>query len=124
MADVFEITATEDSPKIEFNKTAGTLHISGKSLPEDAFTFYQTALEWLNSYTLHAPQNTTAEVKLEYFNTASSKQIFKILTLLKELSKTKSVSVKWFYDKGDKDMKLSGERFSKLCELPLELIEN
>ncbi|HRD40940.1 MAG TPA: SiaC family regulatory phosphoprotein, partial [Bacteroidia bacterium] len=65
-----------------------------------------------------------AEFKLEYFNTSSSKQIFKIISLLKELSKTNSVAIKWYFDKGDKDMQLSGERFSKLCQMPIETIQN
>lgn len=124
MEDVFEIKATEDTPAVVFNKSTGQISIIGKSLPEDSASFYQSALEWLSAYLKNNPPNTTAEFKLEYFNTSSSKQIFKIISLLKELSKTNSVFVKWYFDKGDKDMQLSGERFSKLCQMPIEVIQN
>lgn len=124
MEDVLEIQATEDAPKIVFNKTSGHLLISGKSLPEDAFGFYQPVLEWLHAYVNHNAKETIAEFKLEYFNTASSKQLFKIISLLKELSKTHTVKIKWYFDKGDKDMQLSGERFAKLCQAQIEVLQN
>ncbi|MBL7896789.1 MAG: DUF1987 domain-containing protein [Bacteroidia bacterium] len=124
MEYVYEIKATEDTPAVTLHKTNGLLSISGKSLPEDSATFYQPVIEWLSVYLNNAPSSTTAEFKLEYFNTSSSKQIFKIISLLKELSKTKSVAIKWYFDKGDKDMQLSGERFSKLCQMPIETIQN
>lgn len=124
MEDVIEIKATEDTPGITLHKASGLISISGKSLPEDSATFYQPVIEWLSVYIQNAASNTSAEFKLEYFNTSSSKQIFKIISLLKELSKTKSVAIKWYFDKGDKDMQLSGERFSKLCQMPIETIQN
>lgn len=124
MEDVIEIKATEDTPGITLHKASGFISISGKSLPEDSATFYQPVIEWLSVYIQNAASNTSAEFKLEYFNTSSSKQIFKIISLLKELSKTNSVAIKWYFDKGDKDMQLSGERFSKLCQMPIETIQN
>jgi len=124
MEDVIEIKATEDTPGITLHKASGLISISGKSLPEDSATFYQPVIEWLSVYIQNAASNTSAEFKLEYFNTSSSKQIFKIISLLKELSKTNSVAIKWYFDKGDKDMQLSGERFSKLCQMPIETIQN
>jgi len=124
MEDVFEIKATEDTPAVVLDKPKGRITIHGKSLPEDSAAFYQPVLEWLNTYIKENPENTLAEFKLEYFNTSSSKQIFKLISLLKELSKSKTVIVKWYYDKGDKDMQLSGERFSKLCQMPIETIQN
>lgn len=124
MEDVFEIKVTEDTPAVLLDKPNGRINIHGKSLPEDSAAFYQPILEWLNTYIKENPETTLAEFKLEYFNTSSSKQIFKLISLLKELSKNKSVSIKWYYDKGDKDMQLSGERFSKLCQMPIETIQN
>ena len=124
MEDVFDIKPGEDTPVIAFQKATGQLLISGKSLPEDAAAFYLPVLEWLSAYVKSNPQQTSAAFKLEYFNTSSSKQLFKIISLLKELSKTNAVTIKWYFDKGDKDMQLSGERFSKLCQMPIEVIEN
>ncbi|HRD38311.1 MAG TPA: DUF1987 domain-containing protein, partial [Bacteroidia bacterium] len=94
MEDVIEIKATEDTPGITLHKASGLISISGKSLPEDSATFYQPVIEWLSVYIQNAASNTSAEFKLEYFNTPSSKQILKIISLLKELSKTNSVAIK------------------------------
>jgi hypothetical protein len=121
MQSVLEIHSTEDTPEIVLNSITGKLIFSGKSLPEDAFHFYQPVVEWLNTYRNSSNEITTAEFRFEYFNTASSKQIFKLLCLLKELSSQSRVIVKWYYEKGDKDMQVSGERFSRLCQLPLEI---
>lgn len=124
MAEIFEIKGTEDTPEIVFSKSTCSLSVKGKSLPEDAVAFYQPVLEWMNSYTKENPETTLAEFRLEYFNTSSSKQLFKLISLLKDLSLKKPVTIKWYYDKGDKDMQLSGERFSKLCQMPIETIQS
>lgn len=124
MSDELLIKATEDTPEINFSSLTGVLQISGRSLPEDAFSFYEPVQNWLTSYALTFPEQTNALIKLEYFNTASAKQIFKILQTLCQLSKQKPVKVKWFYDVGDKDMLASGQRFSKLCGVDLEFCVN
>jgi len=123
MAEELKIAATEDTPNIEFEKN-GNLHISGRSLPEDAFSFYVPVIDWLSAYVKSPGKATHFTFNLEYFNTASAKQIFKIAGLLSELAKNNKVSVKWHYDDGDKDMQSSGERFSKLTGIPFELVKN
>lgn len=124
MEDIFQIIEAEETPGILFDKSSGKLNITGKSLPEDAASFYLPVINWLNNY-IKSPNNETEIIfNLVYFNTSSSKQLFKILTLLKELSNTQKVKIIWRYDVGDKDMLASGERFSKLAQLPIEIIRN
>ena len=123
MEDILDIKPTEDTPAVLLSKSTGTLSFSGKSLPENPFEYYKPVIEWISEY-IKTPQSLTiAEFSLEYFNTASSKQIFKILTLLKELTSDHNLIVKWHYEKGDKDMMISGERFSKLCGIPIDIIQ-
>jgi hypothetical protein len=117
------IDKTEDTPQVHLNNN-GELSISGRSLPEDAFSYYEPVLKWLSDYATSPAAITTIKFDLEYFNTASAKQIFKTVNLLANIAKQKKVTVKWHYDKGDKDMRSSGERFSKLCNMPFELVEN
>ena len=124
MTDELKIEGTEDSPAVIFEKKSGNLHIVGRSLPEDAFSFYAPIIDWIVSYSTSPSLHTTVKFSLEYFNTASSKQIFKIATLLSDLSKKYTVQIKWHYDDGDKDMCDSGERFSKLSGMPFELVKN
>ncbi len=124
MSNELNIIGTEDSPTILFNKTKGTLSISGRSLPEDAFNFYEPVFEWLNNYFISPASETIFNFNLEYFNTSSAKQIFKIVNALSVHSKKNKISVIWHYDEGDKDMQGSGERFSKLSGMPIQLIQN
>jgi hypothetical protein len=98
--------------------------IEGRSLPEDAFSFYKPVLEWLNGYATNPARETRFTFNLEYFNTASAKQIFKIFSIAGDIYKKHKAVIRWHYDAGDRDMKSSGLRFSSLCQIPVELIEN
>lgn len=124
MNEEFNITGTTDKPAIQFNRVSGELSIKGRSMPEDAFTFYKPAIEWLTEYAKNPHKPTNLVINLEYFNTASAKQIFKIISLITEIAKNTEVCVKWHYDSGDRDMLASGQRFSKLSNMPFDLIEN
>lgn len=124
MQEELKIERTNDTPTILFNKSKGTLSILGRSLPEDAFSFYTPILEWLSEYCQSPAPETQLNINLEYFNTASAKQVFKLISMIKEVSSKNKLTIKWHYDAGDKDMKGSGERFSKLCNVPFELVQN
>lgn len=122
MESIF-IEATEDSPAVILNKDHSTFIIANRSFPEDAYGFYEPIIEWIEKY-VHSPnERTIFEFKLDYYNTSSSKQIFKILLLLEELSKHKDVLIRWHYRKDDTDMLSSGEIFSKLVNLEFQVIE-
>ena len=77
----------------------------------------------MNNYKNEPNELTQFTFKLDYFNTASAKQITKILLLLEELAKKNIVNVKWYYQKDDLDMKSSGDRFAKLIKVDIELLE-
>ncbi len=124
MNSELKIESTEDTPLVIFNKSTGNMALSGRSLPEDAFNFYIPVMEWLVEYSKSPAQQTSFVFNLEYFNTASAKQIFKIAGILAELSKNRKVSITWHYDQGDKDMHSSGERFAKLCGIDFNFVVN
>ena len=94
--EIINIKETEDTPKIILDALREQFEISKKSFPEDAISFYAPIFDWLNKYT-HAPNAKTAfSFRMDYFNTASSKQIYKILSLLASLSKTSEVEIFWY----------------------------
>lgn len=123
MTDHLKIEGTEDSPLVELNGEKGEISISGRSLPEDAFSFYAPVMDWICDYVKSPKPESVFIFRLEYFNTASAKQIFKIVGLANDLAKKGKVTVKWYYDEGDRDMLSSGERFSKLTQLPFEYLQ-
>lgn len=117
------IEATEETPRIFFKQDENIFIISERSLPENAVEFYTPIFEWLEQYRTKPNTITIFDFKLDYFNTASAKQITKLLLLLEGISKTSQVKIRWFFKKGDLDMESSGLRYDKLIDMKFELIE-
>jgi hypothetical protein len=117
------IASKEDTPSVTFDREQGIFEIGHRSLPENAIAFFEPILTWLNEYKQTPLPKTVFSFKLEYFNTASAKQLAKVLLFLEELSRTNDVLIKWFYLKDDTDMQASGVRFSKLLKMPFEFVE-
>ena len=112
----------EDTPGIELNPDKGIFEITHRSLPEDAVAFYAPVFSWLEKYGESPLPKTIFQFRLEYFNTSSAKQIYKLLCLLQDISKNGEIEINWYYQEEDKDMRSAGERYSKLIELPFKII--
>jgi hypothetical protein len=123
--EIINFEGTEDTPTILIDKAKGTFQISGRSLPEDVTSFYKPVIDWIDLFSENPSDTLNLEVKLEYFNTASSKIILDILMKLEEIQQVGSsqIKVNWLYDKRDVDMLEAGEEYKDLVELPFELIE-
>lgn len=114
---IIQLEGTEDTPKVQLDKSKAIFEISGRSLPEDAAEFYSPILNWLSEYAGQANSVTEFVIKLEYFNTASSKLILDVLSKLEEVKGSKVV---WYYYEDDEDMQEAGEEFSELVDVPFE----
>ncbi len=117
---LIEIKSTEDTPQVTLNTTANKFELSGRSLPEDAAEFYQPILNWLDEYAKSPNSETIFEIKLEYFNTASSKLILDVLTKLEDIDNS---VIHWYYYEDDEDMEEAGEEFSELIDVEFVLKE-
>src|ERR1700712_4159290 len=111
------IIGSEDTPGVILDKDNNIFEISGRSLPEDAAEFYKPILNWMNDYKKEHSNKTEFVVKLEYFNTSSSKLILDILTRLEGIPGS---SIVWCYCADDEDMQEAGEEFSELVTVPFE----
>ncbi|NEQ55097.1 MAG: DUF1987 domain-containing protein [Leptolyngbya sp. SIO3F4] len=111
---------TLKTPYIHFDAVNGHLLMEGRSIPEDAYMFYQPIYQWLEQYVLENEKKTIIEFKLEYFNTSSSKCILEVLHILEKINDKQPVEVKWFYDEDDEDMYESGENYSQIIELAIK----
>ncbi|MBR6176314.1 MAG: DUF1987 domain-containing protein [Bacteroidales bacterium] len=114
-------TATADTPSVILDAERGIFEISQMSLPEDAVDFYSPILAWLREYAQNPNPETVFNMKLEYFNTASSKQLIQILLILQEMKGQSNVLVKWFYKEIDEDMLALGEEYKQIMQIPFEL---
>lgn len=93
------------SPSIRFNFQEGKFSISGRSLPEDAFSFYEPLLSGIEEYAQKTPRTSTEIIiNLEYYNTSSSMYLVNILKTLDEMAgKGHNVSIKWYFDQQDSE---------------------
>lgn len=112
---------TEDTPQIILDSEKNEFRIAERSLPENAFEFYKPIYEWFERYVMQPNKYTELHIQLDYFNTASAKQISKILNLLEQIKS--SLIVKWHYYSDDIDMLESGKRYSRLTGITFDLIE-
>jgi hypothetical protein len=113
------IQETKATPEVKFLLN-GELSIKGRSLPEDPHGFYNPLLEWIIKSTL---ESIRLEIKMEYMNTSSYKQIFNFLTYLKDNTYAKKVNIDWFYEEGDDDGFEIGKEFEVLTAFPFTFHE-
>ena len=73
---------TQKTPQIDLNQLTGNLIFSGKSIPENAAKIYEPVLNWVTEYILKASPTTNLRLNLEYYNTASSIWLTKIIKVL------------------------------------------
>lgn len=119
----FILEATEDTPEINFDPASKEFYISQRSLPENAIDFYAPVLEWVQGFLESKPQKLFVDFRLEYFNTASAKQLAKLLLVLEKHKDQTQININWYYKPEDKDMLSSGTRFSKLIPIDFKFFE-
>ena len=96
------IAKTDNSPSIIFDYESGFIEFEGKSYPENTFDFYEPLLEWLREYFTNIAQDkTTVNLKLTYFNSATTQILFDILDIINDGNK-KELVINWYYD-GEND---------------------
>ncbi len=117
------IKKTEDTPQVEFDVQKGVFALTGRSLPENAIDFYKPIFAWVEDTLRQTTgKDIAVEIKLEYFNTASSKQIAKLFLLLESFIEQNTITIKWFYEKEDNDMLISGTQYAKFLNLKFEFL--
>ncbi len=118
-----QIKATEDTPYVNLDKDNNKFEISGKSFPEDPTVFYSQILQWLETYIQEPSPFTIFEIKFSYFNSASAKQLLKIFVALSKISNTFSTTIIWYYEAGDKIMRIKGEGYKNMVPIAFEIKE-
>ena len=79
------IEQTPKTPQIDLNQLTGDLLFYGRSIPENATKLYEPVLNWVAEYILKANTTTNLRLDLEYFNTASSIYLAKMLKVLNRI---------------------------------------
>ncbi len=119
------IESSAKTPLIKCDDELGRLTIEGRSIPENAVDFFQPLYDWIDEYSKFPKSKTEIDVKLEYFNTSSSKCLLKVLKKLETLNvESKSaVNVNWFFEEDDEDMNEAGQDFDVIISMPFNMVE-
>ncbi len=120
------------TPQVNFNPEEGVLSLSGYSRPENVRDFYTPIISWLEDFkkeitekiSLGKPINPMEfQFKLIYFNSSSAKFLYDIVILLNEIQKYNvPLSINWYYDKEDSELREAGEELSELSQVKFNFI--
>jgi len=91
------IEQTDKTPLVDLNFMSGELIISGRSIPINAPRIFEPILEWVNDYKKIPKQTTNLRLNLEYFNTASSIWLAKIVKALAGINKADCILILHIY---------------------------
>jgi hypothetical protein len=118
------IEGNTKTPKVLFEAEGGLLEISGRSIPENSFRFYQPLIKWVSLYSESPCNKTIINFRLEYFNTSIARCL---LDLLKKLEIAKingsEIEINWYYENDDQDMIEACEAYESIVDIPFKKIE-
>jgi hypothetical protein len=119
--DSVSIQGTSETPEIKLDKNEGIIKFSGRSMPEDAKSFYNPLKQWIEQYSQNPKQGTKVIFAYEYFNTASSKMVMEVIECVKKIQeKDPDMVVEWHYMEDDDDMLEAGEDYSDITGIEFE----
>lgn len=121
--DTFEIEASAKTPAVHLDANKGIFFLRGRSIPENSFDFFEPIYQWVEEYCSHPNKETIIQIRLEYFNTSTSKCLLDIFRKFEALKSHSNIVVQWYHETGDDEMEEAGEDYQAIVKLPFEMIE-
>lgn len=123
--DNLELEGGAKTPRVVLDATEGKVVLSGRCIPENAVDFYKPIYQWLDGYVAEPNTKTTVEIRLEYFNTSSSKCLLDVFKKVEKLhnEEKSEVTVNWYYETDDEDMLEAGEDYDIIISMPFNMVE-
>jgi len=119
MLQSINIELTKKEPGVIFDQQANRFEIWGRSIPENAASFFQPLKDWISNYITNPNASTVFVFKLEYLNSSSTKQILRILAELEKLFESNhEVKIIWCYETDDDVMRERGEELESVVQIP------
>lgn len=119
MKDIL-LEGTAKTPEVKFSIDPISMSLSGRSIPENSIEFYKPLLDWVDQSIQSHDEEVCISVKLEYFNTSSSKCLMDLFKRIEKAAPTASVD--WYYEEEDEDMLEAGEDYDAIIDIPFRLI--
>lgn len=119
---VIKINPTKTTPAVLLDPHKGVFKLYGRSSPENSIDFYYPVKSTLS--TDLRSKSLDVNIRLDYFNTSSSKCLYDLFRVIKKLRENGTeVRILWYYQPDDEDMLEVGEDYSDLLDLPFSFIE-
>lgn len=120
----YYINPTKNTPYVNLDIKKGLIEFKGVSSPSNSIAFYDKIFKVLNLYRKSSNKELEVNMAFTHFNTSSSKCLFDILKAIKVLEKSgKDVTINWFYEQFDEDMREVGEDYSDVINMPFLYFE-
>lgn len=108
----FIVEGKKETPEFIIDVEKHRIKLIGKSLPENAYSFYDPILNKVKEYVKeYMDFNTIFDFKLEYVNTSSSKMLKHLLEFLSPIGD--KLYVNWYYEEDDEDIMEMGQIYSE-----------
>jgi len=99
----------------------------GRSIIENPGSFFDPVHNWIADYAKNWKGRTKIELGFEYINTGSIKWLYLIIRELAEMcNMSDSITITWYYEQGDEDMKELGYIIKSLlrCSFSIVSVKN
>jgi Domain of unknown function (DUF1987). len=117
------IQRTINTPLVKFED--GVLEISGRSIPENAISFFEPLFKFIADYSKNPYTLTEVNVLLEYANSSTNRSLMTVFTLLEKIYENgNNIIVHWHYEKGDELMAELGNDFKAILRMPFSIQES
>ena len=113
------IQPTRHTPLVIIDENAGSITISGVSIPENAYIFFRHIEEYIEGLDPEKVNSITFTFRLEYMNTLSSKAFLDYMRMVKDTKKI-PLHIVWEYFSDDEEMHDHGETFYEIVDIPFQ----
>lgn len=125
--DKIIIEPSKKTPKVVIDPEKYYIEMSGNSLPENVRDFFYPLIEQIKDiaeeWKKQGPDKVLFSIKLNYFNSASAKFLYDLISTVIFLKKSNiHVDINWYFEDGDYDLKEAGEELSEMMEYPFNYI--
>ena len=111
------LPATDLTPSFYFDKEKGIFNIGERSLSDNPTISFQPVKHWLTEYSKNPNPTTVVNIKFEYYNTATARELLDLFKILETIPGSKIV---WQFLEDDEDMEESGQELAELVKVPFE----
>ncbi|MCU0432465.1 MAG: DUF1987 domain-containing protein [Bacteroidia bacterium] len=113
------IPGTNSTAQVDFDRDAGTMSITGVSIPENADQFFKPLHEWADTLIKSYSGNIKLTLCLTYFNTTTVRHLLPFMQRLIQHFRN-SLAVVWQYEEDDEELLERGEELSDVLQFKFE----